>query len=98
MGVYIGRKVIVVVFRWAAIRRFAMLSVWAAVIVVLVCWVLLCWREVRQLSIIGRMIPSAMRDVMFVFFIVVLIYCKGNTSGESVQFIRTGSKIDFGGY
>ena len=84
-GVGIGRKVMVVVFRCWDIRRFVMLSVWAAVMVVVFELLLACWRVLRQAVVIGRRMAIRRVMVMFVFFIVVIFDSKGNTFGRSVQ-------------
>ena len=78
-----------VVFRCVDIRRWAALSMEAAVMVVdVVCELLVCL-VLRQLSIIGRNRPMTTKMVRFVFFIVVVFDSKGNKNGESVQFVFT---------
>ena len=84
-GVCIGRKVMLVVRWWVDIRRWAVLSIEAVVMVVLLVLELVNCLLVRQLSIIGRNKPMATMMVMFVFFMVCMVYCKCNTFGKSVQ-------------
>jgi hypothetical protein len=86
-GVCIGRKVMLVVFWWVDIRRWAVLSIDALLMVVdVVCELLVCL-VLRQLSIIGRNRPMATVRVMFVFFMVVVFDSKGNNFKESVQWV-----------
>ena len=70
-GVCIGRKVTLVVLRCVDIRRWAVLSIDALLIVVLVVLELVSCLWVRQPSIIGRNRPMAAMRMIFVFFIVL---------------------------
>ena len=64
---------------------FAKLSIDWVVLVVVDCWVLLICFVLRQLMVIRSIMVMATMWGMFVFFMVFLIYCKGNKSKESVQ-------------
>lgn len=75
-GVCIGSTVMVVVLRCCDIRRCAMLSIDALLIVVLLEVLLVCWRVLRQAVAIGRRMARDTMRVMFVFFMVVFIYSK----------------------
>ena len=84
-GVCIGRKVMVVV-RFRVFRMdFAKLSIDWVEMVEIVDWVLLICLVERQAVVIRRRMARDTIVVMFVFFIVFSIYCKGNKLGESVQ-------------
>lgn len=62
------------------IRRCAMLSIDALLMVVLLELLLACWRVLRQAVAIGRRMARDTMRVMFVFFMVVLIYYKACAS------------------
>ena len=89
-GVCIGRKVMVVV----VFRRFRMdcmvLSIDWVVMVEVDCWVLLICLVERQAVVIRSIMVMATMWGMFVFFMVLSIYCKGNKSKESVQGVSEG--------
>ena len=75
----------VVVVLWVFWMLFAKLSIDWVVQVLIVCWVLLICLVERQAVVIRRRMARNTIVVMFVFFIVFSIYCKGNKLGESVQ-------------
>ena len=89
-GVCIGRKVmVVVVFRVFRMLCAALSIVWVKLLE-MVDWVLLICFALRQLMVIRSMMAIDTVRVMFVFFMVHIIYCKGNKSKESVQGVSEG--------
>jgi len=84
-GVCIGRKVMVVV----VFRVFRMLctalSIDCVKLLEMVDWVLLVCLVERQLMVIRSMMVMATMRVVFVFFMVLTIYSKGNNFERSVQ-------------
>ena len=79
-----------VVRRWVDIRRWAVVSIEAVVMVVLAVLELESCLLVRQLSIIGKNRPMDTMMVIFLFFIVVFFDSKGNKNQESVQLACSG--------
>ena len=69
---------------------FARLSIDWVEVLVMVDWVLLICLVERQLMVIRSMMVMATMWGMFVFFMVLIIYCKGNKSKESVQGVSEG--------
>ena len=89
-GAGIGRKVMVVV----AFRLFRMLCAALSIVCVkvleMVDWVLLICLVERQAVVIRSIMVMATMWGMFAFFMVFIIYCKGNKSKESVQGVSEG--------
>ena len=89
-GVCIGRKVMVVVVFRVFRMDCMVLSIDWVVILEMEDWVqLICLLE-RQDMVIRSMMAIDTVRVMFVFFMVFIIYCKGNKSKESVQGVSEG--------
>ena len=84
-GVCIGRKVMVVVVLLLFRMDCMVLSIDCIRLLEMVDWVLLICLVERQAVVIRSMMVMATMWGMFVFFMVFLIYCKGNKSKESVQ-------------
>ena len=84
-GAGIGRKVMVVVVFRVFRMDCMVLSIDCVVMLEVVDWVLLICFALRQLMVIRSMMAMATMWGMFVFFMVLIIYCKGNKSKESVQ-------------
>ena len=89
-GVCIGRKVMVVVAFLLFRMLWAVLSIDCIRLLEMVDWVLLICFALRQAVVIRSMMAMATMWGMFVFFMVFLIYCKGNKSKESVQGVSEG--------
>ena len=89
-GAGIGRKVMVVVVFWRFRMDWAVLSIDWVEMLVDVDWVLLICFALRQAVVIRSMMAMATMWGMFVFFMVLIIYCKGNKSKESVQGVSEG--------
>ena len=84
-GACIGRKVMVVVDFLVFRILWAVLSIDWVVLVVVVDWVLLICLMERQDMVIRSMMATGTIIGSFVFFMVLIIYCKCNTFGKSVQ-------------
>ena len=84
-GVCIGRKVMVVVVFRVFRMVWAVLSIDWVLMLEMDCWVLLICLVERQAVVIRSMMAIVTARVMFVFFMVHTVYCKGNKSGECVQ-------------
>ena len=89
-GVCIGRMVMVVVVFRVFRMDFARLSIDCFRVLLVVDWVLLICFVLRQDMVIRRRMAIDTVRVMFVFFMVFIIYCKGNKSKESVQGVSEG--------
>ena len=89
-GVCIGRKVMVVVVFRVFRMLLARLSIDWVVMLVDVDWVLLICLMERQDMVIRSMMATGTIIGSFVFFMVLIIYCKGNKSKESVQGVSEG--------
>ena len=79
-GVCIGRKVMVVVVFRVFRMLFAKLSIDWVVMAEVDCWVLLICLVERQAVVIRSMMAIVTARVMFVFFMVLIIYCKACAS------------------
>ena len=89
-GVCIGRKVMVVVVFLLFRMDCMVLSIdWVEMVEVDWCVLLICLVE-RQAVVIRSIMVMATMWGMFVFFMVFIIYCKGNKSKESVQGVSEG--------
>ena len=64
---------------------FAKLSIDWVVMAEVDCWVLLICFVERQAVVIRSMMATGTIIGSFVFFMVLIIYCKCNTFGKSVQ-------------
>ena len=84
-GVCIGRKVMVVVLFRVFRMLWAVLSIDCIRLLEMVDWVLLICLLLRQDMVIRSMMAIDTVRVMFVFFMVHTVYCKGNKSEECVQ-------------
>lgn len=74
VGVCIGRNVMVVVFRWVDIRCWAVLSIVALLVMVLVVWVLEMSLVLRQADI-RSMITAVMRGWIGRILFMVFVLC-----------------------
>ena len=89
-GAGIGRKVMVVVVFQRFRMDWVVLSIDWVEMLVDVDWVLLICFVLRQAVVIRSMMAIDTVRVMFAFFMVFIIYCKGNKLGDSVQGVSEG--------